>query len=113
MESQLCCCCGGSTAPAPSPGYAQLTAPHSPQGLHEVEVSEFMQLHKGMQDLDVELIPVGKKPEHEGCMISNPVTAEGSTVPALLQSLLTHGGTPHIPPVWCAQITHLQEPAMN
>lgn len=113
MESQLCCCCGGSTAPAPSPGYAQLTAPHSPQGLHEVEVSEFMQLHKGMQDLDVELIPVGTKPEHEGCMISNPVTAEGSTVPALLQSLLTHGGTPHIPPVWRALITHLQEPAMN
>lgn len=35
-----------------------------------------MQLHKGMQDLDVELIPVGTEPEHEGCMISNPVTAE-------------------------------------
>lgn len=42
----------------------------SPQGLHEVEVSELVQLHEGVQDLDVELVPVGTKPEHEGCMIS-------------------------------------------
>lgn len=62
--------------PTTPKGHAQLPAPYSPQGLHEVEVGEFMQLHKGMQDLDVELIPVGTKPEHEGCMISNPVTTK-------------------------------------
>lgn len=65
-----------SQPPTTPKGHAQLPAPYSPQGLHKVEVCEFMQLHKGMQDLDVELIPVGTKPEHEGCMISNPVTAE-------------------------------------
>lgn len=53
----------------------QLTAqprsvPGSPQCLDEVEVRELMQLHEGMQDLDVELIPAGTKPEHEVCVIS-------------------------------------------
>lgn len=56
-------------APQQSP-WAMLSPLCSPQGLHEVEVSELVQLHEGVQDLDVELVPVGTKPEHEGCMIS-------------------------------------------
>lgn len=76
VERELWCSFGGSMVPSSLKGRTQLPAPYSPQGLHKVEVSEFMQLHKGMQDLDVELIPVGTKPEHEGCMISNPVTTK-------------------------------------
>lgn len=33
----------------------------SPQGLNQVEVSEFMKLHKGMEDLDVELVSAGDR----------------------------------------------------
>lgn len=32
-----------------------------PQGLNQVEISEFMKLHKSMEDLDVELVSVGEK----------------------------------------------------
>lgn len=32
-----------------------------PQGLNQVEISEFMQLHESMEDLDVELVSAGEK----------------------------------------------------
>lgn len=35
-----------------------------PQGLDQVEVCEFVKLHKGVQDLDVEVIPAGEKTRH-------------------------------------------------
>lgn len=31
-----------------------------PQGLNQVEISEFMQLHESMEDLDVELVSAGE-----------------------------------------------------
>lgn len=30
-----------------------------PQGLNQVEVCEFVEFHKGMEDLDIEIIPTG------------------------------------------------------
>ena len=82
--------------PSPLMGHGSAPGPlRSPQGLHEVEVSELVQLHEGMQDLDVELVPAGTKPEHEGCMISKSCDCRAAPrLPAPLQTLLICGGKP-------------------
>lgn len=36
----------------------------SPEGLNQVEVGEFMKLHEGVEDLDVELISAGDKAQN-------------------------------------------------
>lgn len=60
------------------------SAPRSPQCLDEVEVRELVQLHEGVQDLDVELIPAGTKPEHEVlCVISQSCDCRAAPCPAL------------------------------
>lgn len=60
------------------------SAPRSPQCLDEVEVRELVQLHEGVQDLDVELIPAGTKPEHEVlCVISRSCDCRAAPCPAL------------------------------
>lgn len=71
----------------------------SPQGLHEVEVGELVQLHEGMQDLDVELIPAGTWPKHEGCMISQSCDCQAAPhFPAPLQAQLVCGGNMQLAP---------------
>lgn len=95
-------CYGPLAAHCPSPLMRRGSAPGplcSPQGLHEVEVRELMQLHEGMQDLDVELIPAGTKPEHEGCMISKSCDCQAALLlPAPLQTLLICWGSPAATP---------------
>lgn len=89
-----------SPLPVSLVGHGSAPSPlRSPQGLHEVEVSELVQLHEGMQDLDVELIPAGTKPEHEGCMISKSCDCHAAPrLPAALQALLSCGEKPAATP---------------
>lgn len=52
----------GADATRDAPAWpTQAPAPHarSPQGLDQVEVGELVQTHERVQDLDVELVPVG------------------------------------------------------
>lgn len=36
---------------------------NSPEGLHEIQISELMQVNKGLENFDVEIIPRGQKAE--------------------------------------------------
>lgn len=114
-RSEVSRCFGGSTQPlspltslrppaSPLPVLPAVTRLscrplHSPQGLHEVEVSELVQLHEGMQDLDVELVPAGTRPEHEGCVISQSCDCQAAPrLPAPLQAQLVCGGKMQLAP---------------
>lgn len=42
-----------------------------PQGLDQVEVCEFMEFHKGMEHLDIEIIPTGDETWHKCLLLEN------------------------------------------